>query len=82
MARVPDNLIKYECSECREQFIVSEVVADKVGIINCPYCTSDEVEAIVLDDNKDRLNEIGCLGIYHDDEQQEGCVKDESYIRT
>jgi DNA-directed RNA polymerase subunit RPC12/RpoP len=67
MARVPDNLTKYECHDCGKQFIVSDRAATNT-IIWCPYCTSEETESIVWMDDKERLNELGCLGIYHDEE--------------
>ncbi len=66
MARVADNLIKYLCPECGEQFIVSERAAADT-ILWCPYCNSDDVEAMVMLNDKDKLNELGCLGIYHDE---------------
>lgn len=67
MKRVPDGLIKYVCHDCNEQFIVSERVEEKVKYIWCPYCTSEETEQIVWENNTDKLNELGCLGIYHDE---------------
>ena len=67
MKRVPDNLVKYECTVCEGQFIVSENIAAKKTPIQCPYCSNWKVEAIVKMDDKDQLNELGCLGIYHDE---------------
>jgi predicted nucleic acid-binding Zn ribbon protein len=66
MARVPDVLVKYLCPECGEQFIVSERLAAEC-LIGCPYCNGVLSEAIAIEDNSDRLNELGCLGIYHDE---------------
>lgn len=76
MARVPDNLVKYLCPECGEQFIISERIAVECEFIGCPYCDSNTPIAIVLEDNKERLNELGCIGIYHEECCEEG-VKDE-----
>lgn len=66
MARVPDNLVKYLCPECGEQFIVSERAAVEC-LIGCPYCNGELSEAIAIEDNHNRLNELGCLGIYHEE---------------
>lgn len=66
MARVPDNLIKFECHDCGRKFIVGKQSAAN-KFIWCPYCKSDCAEAIAWEDNKERLNELGCLGIYHDE---------------
>lgn len=68
MKRVPDNLVKYQCHDCLEQFIVSEYVAKKSNNVLCPHCISNDVEAIVMMNDKDSLNELGCLGIYHNEE--------------
>ena len=68
MARIADNLIKYECAVCEEQFIVSEHVANKTKAVNCPYCLSSGVDEIALMNDKNQLNELGCLGIYHDED--------------
>lgn len=71
MVRVADNLVKYECTVCEGQFIVSENIAAKKAPIQCPYCSNWKVEAIVLMDDKDQLNELGCLGIYHEEQKIE-----------
>ena len=67
MTRVVDGLVKYECFNCREQFIVSEyAIRSKSYKLTCPYCISHDIEAIVLMDDQEILSQLGCLGLYHD----------------
>jgi hypothetical protein len=67
MARVPDNLLKISCYTCCEEFIVSERAYDNKDIC-CPFCKSTDLDPVVLMDDKDSLNELGCLGIHYNEE--------------
>ena len=64
MPYVVDNLIKCECWECEQQFIVSEYSFKRVKKIRCPYCGSKIIDHIVYAD-KDSNIDLGCLAIHH-----------------
>ena len=68
-----DNHDKYECLDCNKTFIVGKELlkrANKETPI-CPYCGSHITE-LVSETEDDMLEELasdlGCLGIYIDDE--------------
>ncbi len=59
MARVVDGLVKYECFNCGEQFIVSEYAIRSINYkLTCPYCISHDIEAIVLLDDQEKLSQL------------------------
>lgn len=62
---VLDNLVKCHCFNCNSEFILSEYKAEKSDKITCPYCQSEDIESYVFLNDKERLNELGCLGIGH-----------------
>ena len=64
---IADELGKHNCLNCEEQFIVSEHVKNKVSTIYCPYCKSQNTEAIVWLES-DEVDNLGCFGIYHIEE--------------
>ena len=66
-------LVKYECLECEKSFILSKKFVDDLkGIdVSCPYCGNYNVEDTVIMDDQDSLDELGCLGIGHLEDEEE-----------
>lgn len=68
-----DNHDKYECLDCNKSFIIGKELlkrANKQKPI-CPYCgsTITELVSCTEDDMLEELaNDLGCLGIYIDNE--------------
>lgn len=63
-----DNHVKFECSDCRKQFIVGEKLLDG-HFPTCPYCgeVCEELVGWTHDEDLEWLsNDMGCLGIYVD----------------
>lgn len=81
---VNDKLVKIECSDCEEEFLVSEYVLKKKTDeqfpgdgCHCPYCGSTNTEAIVWTGNANiDFDELGCLAISHDDPNNEKSLPD------
>lgn len=66
MAYVLDNLVKYHCFGCDKEFILSEYqVENATKKLICPYCHSYDVEDTVLMDDKEGLEDLGCMAIGH-----------------
>lgn len=53
------NLIKYECGQCKRQFILSTKYDNNRA--RCPYCESQAIEGIVMMDDPEQLEELGCM---------------------
>lgn len=73
MSQEPQGLVKYECFMCSKQFIVGMVDEEQAQLqnraIRCPFCgfAADSLAFIEPDsENYDELNEMGCMGIYHE----------------
>lgn len=64
---VLDNLAKYYCVDCENEFILSDYqVENAPKKIICPYCHTEEVQACVfIDEEDDLLYELGCMGMGH-----------------
>jgi hypothetical protein len=63
-----DNHVKFECSDCRKQFIVGEKLLEG-RLPHCPYCgeVCGELVGWTKDEDLERLSgDIGCLAIYFD----------------
>lgn len=58
-----DNLEKRHCNNCIKTFIVGEELSKTVPVIRCPYCSSENNEAVTWS-NEEILDDLGCLGIY------------------
>jgi Zn finger protein HypA/HybF involved in hydrogenase expression len=60
-----DNLVKINCLDCDENFIVGETSFDKHKHVNCPFCQSGNTEAIACTTDELTKNlDLGCMGIY------------------
>lgn len=63
-----DNLEKYECLNCRQEFIIGRNIlkAAKRKTAICPYCGSNMTDSSVyLDDHEmeELADDLGCLAI-------------------
>jgi hypothetical protein len=62
---IEDNLVKLNCLNCNEDFIVGETSYDKNKHVHCPFCLSCNTEAIACTtDELTRDLDLGCMGIY------------------
>jgi DNA-directed RNA polymerase subunit RPC12/RpoP len=73
----PQGLMKYECCTCEKRFLVGLVDNDDSPPSVCPFCRSNNIEAISYikpdnDDDMDLLERMGCAGIYYDPDEEEG----------
>jgi len=57
---IPD-LVKYECSQCKSQFILSSKYDNSKAY--CLYCQSQALESVVMMDDPEQLGELGCMAI-------------------
>lgn len=55
------NMSKYWCLDCDKEFILSEGYDNT--LVECPYCRSKEIQAVVMMDDPDDLAELGCMAI-------------------
>ena len=60
--RHEDVYVKYDCQECKRQFIVGNTLSGGMNL-TCPYCGSSEIMDIT--NSGDRDMEMGCMGIYY-----------------
>lgn len=63
-------LVKYECLECEKSFILSQRQANESEKITCPYCSSESIEDVAMMVDRDKLEELGCMGIGHVEESE------------
>lgn len=69
-----DNLVKYECYQCKRQFILGEqttLESTELGRkVSCPYCRTEDISwaSRTIDENLEELD-MGCVGIYIDREE-------------
>jgi hypothetical protein len=71
MAKKQDGLVKYQCDECENEFIVGLKAAEKLNDkMICPFCETLLLkynQQVFLPADDERNEELGCMGIYYEE---------------
>jgi|LGOV01.1.fsa_nt_gb DNA-directed RNA polymerase subunit RPC12/RpoP len=73
-----DNLIKFRCYHCGNEFIIGEFLSKDTKKITCPFCGCSESVEWVSKYNEEELEELelGEVGIYYYKDSDGHVIKD------
>lgn len=82
-----DHIDKYECLECRNEFIVGRKMLEMSGREKpiCPYCgcSLTDDQAGTDDERLEELaDELGCLGLYFENEKEQRDWIDKELVKV
>lgn len=66
------DLVKYICCNCMEEFIIGQTTAEKVKTLHCPFCGQKDhlkTESWLGGEDLEEL-ELGCFGIGYEENSE------------
>ena len=72
------DLVKYRCYDCMEEFIVGQRTVERTNTLRCPFCGQtnhlDDISSCEGEDHEEL--ELGCFGIGYEEDNQGNRVVD------